>query len=427
MADDTLKCINAALMGQLKSLAEATQEQVAKNTQGAIELAQTILNLPDLASDYKIREVEYNQLSNELQLVREDNEENLKNIRALEENACKLRSTNTQNLHTIARLVSAPSAPATTANYHRLACMPEPEKYDGNRMQLPIWKGKLFLKLSEPGAFPDTQSKLRYTMGLLTGKASKLLANKVMDNGTVNFESLDSLIDSLNRAFGDPDPVGTAKRAVEQTFQRNKPFHEFLADISEHLAKLNWNDEAKKDAIHRNMNEEHKETEVHSDTIPEDLDGWIAWHQRFDSRLAARTQDKKNRGGPTHKQAPVRAASPGNGGRSTTRTAHNNHPTASNSGNYGPAPMDLSASKKKLSLEERSRRIHEGRCLYCGELGHISLDCPQLAQKRRLQGAATARATPASGSNNTHVEPVNATPLQHERQQSDYTAEEPKN
>ena len=409
MADDTLKCINAALMGQLKSLAEATQQQVAKNTQGAIELAQAVLNLPDLASEHKIREEEYNQLSNELRLAREDNEENLKNIRALEENACELRNTNTQNLHTIARLLSTSSAPATTGNYHRLAQMPEPEKYDGDRTQLPIWKGKLFLKLSEPGAFPDTQSKLRYTMGLLTGKASKLVASKVMSNGTVNFESLDLLIDSLNRAFGDPDPVGTAKRAVEQTFQRNKPFHEFLADISEHLAKLSWNDEAKKDAIHRNMNEEHKEAEVHSDTIPDDLDGWIAWHQRFDSRLAARTQDKKNRGVPAQKAAPVRATSPGNGGRNTTRAAHNNHPTASNSGNYGPAPMDLSASKKKLSFEERNRRIREGRCLYCGELGHISLDCPQLTQKRRLQGAATARAAIASSSNNTHPEPANTT------------------
>lgn len=414
-------------MGQLKSLAEATRDQVAKNTQGAIELAQAVLDLPDLASDYKIRKEEYSQLSNELQLAREVNEENLKNIRALEENACKLRNTNTENLHTIARLVNSSAAPATTSNYHRLACMPEPEKYDGDRTQLPIWKGKLFLKLSEPGAFPDTQSKLRYTMGLLTGKASKLLASKMMINGTVNFESLDALIDSLNRAFGDPDPVGTAKRAVEQTFQRNKPFHEFLADISEHLTRLSWNDEAKKDAIHRNMNEEHKEAEVHSDTIPDDLDGWIAWHQRFDSRLAARTQARKNRGAPTHKPAPGRAISPENGGRSTIRAAHNHHPTASNSGSYGPAPMDLSASKKKLSLEERSRRIREGRCLYCGELGHISLDCPQLTQKRRLQGAATTHVAPASESNHTHNEKANTIPLEYEGQRSNYAAEKPKN
>ena len=54
------------------------------------------------------------------------------------------------------------------------------EKYNGDRTQLPIWKGKLFLKPSEPGAFLDTQLKLSYTMGLLTGRASKLLASKVM-------------------------------------------------------------------------------------------------------------------------------------------------------------------------------------------------------------------------------------------------------
>ena len=34
--------------------------------------------------------------------------------------------------------------------------------------------------------------------------------------------------------------------------------------------------------------------------------------------------------------------------------------------------MDLSAGKKKLTLEERVRRLAEGRCLYCGGIGHMA-------------------------------------------------------
>jgi hypothetical protein len=42
--------------------------------------------------------------------------------------------------------------------------------------------------------------------------------------------------------------------------------------------------------------------------------------------------------------------------------------------------MDLSTAtamnKKKISTEERAKRLAEGRCFYCGGLGHISRECP---------------------------------------------------
>jgi hypothetical protein len=38
--------------------------------------------------------------------------------------------------------------------------------------------------------------------------------------------------------------------------------------------------------------------------------------------------------------------------------------------------MDLSAIRRKLSPEERQKRIAEGRCLYCGGFGHLALSCP---------------------------------------------------
>ena len=38
--------------------------------------------------------------------------------------------------------------------------------------------------------------------------------------------------------------------------------------------------------------------------------------------------------------------------------------------------MDLSAGRKKLTPEERARRLGEGRRLYYGGVGHMARDCP---------------------------------------------------
>ena len=41
---------------------------------------------------------------------------------------------------------------------------------------------------------------------------------------------------------------------------------------------------------------------------------------------------------------------------------------------YPPRTMDLSATRKKLDLEEQARRMIEGRCLRYGGLGHLTYE-----------------------------------------------------
>ena len=50
--------------------------------------------------------------------------------------------------------------------------VPDPERYDGNREKLPLFKSHLLMKLQGDNArFPTEQHKLRYTVGLLQGNA----------------------------------------------------------------------------------------------------------------------------------------------------------------------------------------------------------------------------------------------------------------
>jgi len=41
----------------------------------------------------------------------------------------------------------------------------------------------------------------------------------------------------------------------------------------------------------------------------------------------------------------------------------------------GPAPMDLSAGKRRISAEERAKRFTDGRCLYDGGFKHRAAEC----------------------------------------------------
>jgi len=44
-------------------------------------------------------------------------------------------------------------------------------------------------------------------------------------------------------------------------------------------------------------------------------------------------------------------------------------------GYTGPAPMDLSAGRRRICAEERVKRFTDGRCLYCWGFNHRAAEC----------------------------------------------------
>jgi hypothetical protein len=109
-----------------------------------------------------------------------------------------------------------------------------------------------------------------------------------------------------------------------------------------------------------------KDALVHVDE-PEDYDLFVAMLQKLDNRMRAR-QAEKPRTAPAATKPKTTPTAP-----ATPAPAH---PTSSGSGYYGPAPMDLSAGRRKLTQEERLRHLTNGLCLYCGGQGHMAVNCP---------------------------------------------------
>jgi hypothetical protein len=81
----------------------------------------------------------------------------------------------------------------------------------------------------------------------------------------------------------------------------------------------------------------------------------------------------------------------------TPSTPHTiSHPTSTNSSNYGPTPIDLSATKKSQNQQHCDEWMAKGLCLYCGSADHFKDQCPILASNnaRKVCLAAVGISTP---------------------------------
>jgi hypothetical protein len=149
--------------------------------------------------------------------------------------------------------------------------IPDPPKYSGDRAGLRPFLTHLLLKLSSDNdLFPDEQKKLAYTIGRLEGSAFNHLLPYVHATG-VNLENTEALVEVLETAFGDPDRVGSAERALENLRQGNRDFATYYAEFSRLIADVNWNSgPAIRHALRRGLSLELRQELVHHD-LPDSL------------------------------------------------------------------------------------------------------------------------------------------------------------
>jgi len=80
------------------------------------------------------------------------------------------------------------------------------------------------------------------------------------------------------------------------------------------------------------------------------------------------------------------------------------NPTGTNSGQYGVAPMDLSATQWTAEKNRiKQERMARGECLYCGTVGYCLRECPEHTALRNSHLAMAATV-------NTPAEPDAAVP-----------------
>jgi hypothetical protein len=339
--------------------------------------------IPDHVANYKQDQQRLIDLRTELEESQKDNSDYANQIAELEHD---LASANT-TIHILQAAVNQTSIP--TAKPIEL---PHPPEFSGDHKELLNVISKVRSKLTgESSQYTNDQHKLCYVYGFLKGNVQNQIQPYILPD-KIKLDNVEALISILEAAFGDPDQVGTASMELDKVTQGNKEFSQYYAEFQRVMAILDYNSNAKKTALKHGLSGELQTSLVYQAEEPQDFEKLVDLCMKLDYQIRTHAAAMKCHTTP---------APPRTGPASNHPSAHR---TSTNSGNYGAAPIDLSASQKAQNQRQHDEHMAKGLCLYGGSANHFKSKCPTLAannsRKVRLTTAEVSTTptepTPAS-------------------------------
>ena len=309
----------------------------------------------------------------------------------------------------------APQVPQPVREHEREK-LPDPEKFNGtDRTKLRGFLAQLRVKAA---LYPTDQARLRLAFSLLSGDALDLVMPYLREDTTINLTDLSALTTILENAYGNPNKVADAEQKLNSIQQGTRDFSSYYAEFQRYAAEVEWNEAAKLAALKRGLSYRMKQDFMAVEVEPTTVDGYVRTCNRLDTKRRALQNEPAhtrpaNSAYSTQRQtsaAPANAKAP-LPPRSTPTTIPTQNsataPAAATSTATGTqaGPMDLSANRRRLSPEERAKRMAEGRCRYCGGLGHFAVNCP--TAPRRLAAAEASVTVTASAPGDPAGAPVN--------------------
>ena len=275
---------------------------------------------------------------------------------------------------------------ASQSKSHRSTKHPDPSSFGGDKAELRGWMTQLRIKLNiNKDHYPTEQSKLAYALSRLKERALEQLQPYLEKDGNIALVDMEAFYTKLQLAFGDPDRKATAQRELRQLRQKNKEFYLYLSDYQRLVPDTGFDDEAKRSILLDGLSDELKSALITVD-LPPSLDDTIQVLQKIDNRFRS-------------VQASIRKPFSYGSSRSSSAPSTPTTKTSSTSTFSTPAPrpaitpsadtdaMDLSTSRRRgpITPAERSRRMNEGLCMYCGGSGHFANSCPASKGKPRVR------------------------------------------
>jgi hypothetical protein len=141
----------------------------------------------------------------------------------------------------LAQIASLPTPTTTSPGVGSAAAikLPDPPRFDGTKSKFLDFISKLRAKLvGDTRRFYDDHHQVAYAYGFLEGDAADQL-RPYMESTTTAAADIDALIRILERAFGDPDRKGTARRELQKCAQKNRDFSSYYAEFSRIMAACN--------------------------------------------------------------------------------------------------------------------------------------------------------------------------------------------
>jgi hypothetical protein len=321
----------------------------------------------ELGADLLLAQRQLQTANDEITLLQED-------VSTLRTELARERDT-IQSLNRALKMLSPTDQPADPRPKPQE--LPAPPKYNGDRARLKAWKNSVNIKLTgDTAKFPDENHKLAYVYGLLEGKAMDQIQPYVLATG-INLPNIAALLAILDRAFGDPDPAGTATRAL-RSLKQKADLSTYVAEFSRLAAEVPWNDQAKLDQFQEGLSHELLQALVHYPN-PKSLEELIEKTSEIEQKLARVRVHSRAQPQSHHRAPPVAVAPPA---PSVNKAAHPSLVPG------GATPMDLSSGRPRLTQAEKDRRRATGACIICGGMDHFLAVCP-IRRNRPLAAHAT--------------------------------------
>ncbi len=191
--------------------------------------------------------------------------------------------------------------------------------------------------------FTTERSKVAFIISLLTGRALQW-AEGLWSSQSPRISSLEDFVKHFREVFSQPTTEVSIHDELFQLRQADSSIHEYTLRFRTLAAGSGWNEVALLSTYRRGLNLALRQhMSIYDDSVG--FESFLHKAARVSQRLTACHMD----------DIPIASASP-------SRSL--------------PAPEPMITDSYHLSVPERSRRLTQGLCLYCGSAGHQLRTCP---------------------------------------------------
>ena len=210
---------------------------------------------------------------------------------------------------------------------------------------------------------------------------------------SIDLQDLAALTAIFETAYGNPTKVADTEYKLKHIQQRNREFSLYYAEFQRYSVDVEWNEAAKLAALKMGISYQLQQDLVSIETEPTTVETFVTVCNRLDTRCRACAL-RNQRPTHSHKLSTGPMPPPRTTSNSATSAAPSTATSSTTATGTQARPIDLSANQKRITPEERAKGMAEGRCRYCGGMGHFAANCP-LAPRRLTASETTTVQTSA--------------------------------